>query len=324
MKNLKKGLVICLSVLFIGIQIGCSNGLEDSAYQLIKETAATVEWADKDADFTSYAANVTVYSMDSRKDSSLKMDSSYKLSAKLINGEQYTRLDMNDKSPDGRLRSVVTGPEQMIVFDSVSDEIQMRLPVDNQLSNDLLFLQDGLGFGNTDIDMTKVKANRLSLDITESETSLLINFPSEMFSSEFEKRVSTEVRYDTVSETLTNIETVDVREDGAVVTTSIEFVYHDCGDGNYVKVGMITKIHTEIEQKVVGFDDSVPHYDSLDDIPEISEADFRKMEAAGNIFEEPYAKFGDPSDLSSTLTVVEVYEDIKINETDDSAFRLLF
>ena len=85
----------------------------------------------------SYAANVSVYKMNSRENNSLELDSKYRLFTKLLNGEQYTRLDMKDESSDGRLRSIVTSENEMVLFDSESEEVQYRLPV-GIVSNDLV------------------------------------------------------------------------------------------------------------------------------------------------------------------------------------------
>ena len=311
------------AIVSLGV-LGCQNELKDPAHELFKENSTTVEWKGSRDEISSFSANVTVYSMDTRKETSLKQDSSYRLATKIIDGEQYTRMDMKDAGPDGRLRSVVSGPTEMLVFDTATEEIQYRVPVATA-ANDFAFLQNDLGFGKVDLRNVRAEAKRLSLDMAEDgESGLLISLPNEGFSTEDEKRISTKVRYDTTAEVLTNMETVDIRGDGSTVTSSIEFVYQDCGDGNYVKVGMITKIDTQYEEKIEGFPEDMPRYETMDDIPEISEEDFKKMEEAGNVFENPSIKLGDPADPSYAVTVVEVYDDVSVNDADSSAFRLLF
>lgn len=138
-----------------------------------------------------------------------------------------------------------------------------------------------------------------------------------------EKRISTKVTYDTVSETLENMETIDIKDDGSTVTTSIDYIYQECDD-NLVKVGMITTIDTKYDNLIEGVDENLPYFDSIDDIPEISDEEFEKLSANGNIFKNDSIKFGNPADLSSVVTIVEVYENIEINNIDDSVFKLLF
>jgi len=47
------------------------------------------------------------------------------------------------------------------------------------------------------------------------------------------------------------------------------------------------------------------------------------MKAKGAIHEIPEMVFGDPADMSNKETIYEVYQDIKINSTPESLFRLI-
>jgi hypothetical protein len=55
----------------------------------------------------------------------------------------------------------------------------------------------------------------------------------------------------------------------------------------------------------------------------LSQEDFDRMVEAGNLNEMPDVTFGDPTDLSYTETIYEVYQDVEINAVDDQLFRLL-
>lgn len=317
------GIVFSLSL--VGL-FSCQNGVESSnGRKFIEGKKISVNWENGEEEVISgFSANVSVYSMNNRKDTSFKFDSSYKISTKLIQGEQYTRLDLLDIKPQGEVLSIISNEREKVLFDTISQEIKYRLPVDNT-SKDFSFLQEGIGFGSVNLDKIRTEAKRLSLDVTENteESTLVIKLPDEFFSTDSVRRLSTKIMFDTVSQTLTNMETVDYRENGSTVTTSVEFVYQEC-DGKYVKVGSIIKTDTDYNQFIEGINPETPYYNSIDEIPEISEADYEKMKAEGNIFEDDSITFGNPADLSSSETVVEVYENIEINNVDDSKFRLLF
>ena len=303
---------------------GCNNTIDDPAKKILTSSPSTITWDDTSEEMSSYTANVTVYRMNNRFDSALKMDSSYRLCTKLIDGEQYTRLDMLDASPDGQFRSIITGPEETVLFNSLTNEIQQRT-VANHEAMDFVFLQNGLGFGKVNLDTIRQEAQRLSLDIVDDnkKSTLLISLPNEYFSTDTEKRISTKLSYDTTTETLTSIETIDVIENESTITSTMEFVYQEI-DGNYVKVGMITTIDTKYDNLIETNEPITDYYESYDDIPEISNEDFEKMQMEGNIFEDSSTVLGNPTDLSSVVTVVEVYDDINVNNTDDSVFKIIF
>lgn len=318
-----KILTLSMSLFLIIGFASCKSDVNDPAKELITGKKITVQWNSDEEDISSYEANVTVYKMNNRKDSSFKLDSSYRLSTRLINNEQYTRLDMSEPSPDGQFRSIISSPEEMIIFNSSTEEIERRALVVKE-AQDFVFLQNNLGFGKVNLDLVKKEAKRLAFDMTEdtNTSNLIISLPNEAFFTEGEKRISTRISYDTITETLTNIETIDVIEDGPTVTTSIEFVYQEI-DGKYVKVGMISTIDTKYDDLIFEDDVEQNYFESYDDIPVISDEDFSKMQGEGNIFEDTSITLGNPSDLSSVVTVVEVYEDVLINDSDNSAFRLV-
>lgn len=317
--------IIFLSILLLNGLLGCQNATNDNIVRrFIEEKKTSVNWKNTEEDIIDFSANVKVYSMNNRKDSSMKYDSSYRISTKMIQGEQYTRLDMLNEGTGKDFVSVISNEKEMVVFDSLSQEIKYRLPVD-KTAKDFVFLQNDIGISSVNLDKIKTEAKRLSFDVTENKenATLIISLPNNVFSSNSAQRLSTKVMYDTTSQTLTNMETIDYRNNGSTVKTSIEFVYQEC-DGKYIKVGMISKIETEFDDYLEGVDPNLSYYNSIDEIPEISESDYKKMKDQGNIFEDSSLKFGNPADLSSSETIVEVYENIEINQTDDSVFKLLF
>ncbi len=325
MKVLFTKMVLPFSVAVVFSFFSCDGEKNSLARELIDDSAITVNWENSASnDISSFQANVSVYSMDNRKDTLLKLSSTYKIATKLIDGEQYIRMDYPDVYSDGHFRSVISNEEEMLVVDSQSEEIEYKIPVASS-SKDLAFLQDNLGFGNVNLDKIKTEAKKLAFDVIDDneKSSMIISIPDNGFSTNFQKRISTKVTYDTTNELLTQMETIDVKNNGATVTTTIEFAYQEC-DGNYVKVGMITNIDTKYEELVETVSDELSYFNSLEEIPELSESDFEKLQAEGNIFEDSSIKFGNPADLSSSVTIVEIYEDVAVNATEDSVFKLLF
>jgi len=92
-----------------------------------------------------------------------------------------------------------------------------------------------------------------------------------------------------------------------------------------VKIGMVTVIDVKAPElpEDIDIDPDTPVYNSIDDIPELSESDFAVMEAAGTAHEIPDMTFGDPADMSYTETIYEVYRNIEINAAPESLFRLI-
>jgi hypothetical protein len=90
-----------------------------------------------------------------------------------------------------------------------------------------------------------------------------------------------------------------------------------------VKVGTITVIDSKAAELIDGIDSDMPVYNSPDDIPTLSESDFKRMMENGELNEMSGITFGDPADLSCIETVYEVYQDIEINAVPEQLFRLI-
>lgn len=151
-----------------------------------------------------------------------------------------------------------------------------------------------------------------------------MDLPSSLFNNnDFEQRISTKVKFDTINETLLEVETIDIEDDGRKVTTTSNPVYEDV-DGEPVKIGMITQLDVVFTELVDGFNEDFEYIESEDDLPELSEEDFNAMESTGAIHEVSHQLFSNPADLSYTETQVELYTSVDINNVDDAEFKLLF
>lgn len=310
------------------VLVGCSNAAEQSTgEQLFKANPTTITWSEDDGSkgITSFQTDVEVYSMNNRKDTSLKMTGKYSMAVKLIDNVQYTRIDM-DADSTGTKRSIITNGSELIVCNAETNEVLTRMPMSDDATSNLRLLSDkNLGFGSVDMATVRSEAARLAFDVAEEADGALftLSLPASYLpKNEGEKFLSSKISYDTNNETVNNEETVSVLDDGSKVTSTLCPVYEEY-DGEQVKVGTILTIDTVVPEPVGVMEDTSDTYESLDDIPEISADDLKKMQNTGSVFENNTMTFGNPADLSSTETVVERYADVTINNTDDSVFKLL-
>jgi hypothetical protein len=299
--QMKKWSILTASVITAVLYAACTNTSVETgnpeADKLFKEDPVTVTWNNKtdDTEIYSYSADVSVYSMNSRKDTNLQLNRKYRLSLKSINSKNYVREEISKR-----------------FFISGKDEKQ---PASTSLS----------GLSRIDIASIKSAAKRLSFDLTENEEEgLVISYPVSLLDfGEHAKPVSQKIRYDTTESTIAETESCMILDDGTTVTTSEYPVYED-SDGVPVKVGCVSIIQSDVPGKVTGFDDDYQQYASPDDIPTLSDNELKELQNQGTVFEAQPPVFGDPSDLSSTKTVVEKYDDVEINNTSDTVFRMLF
>ena len=140
-------------------------------------------------------------------------------------------------------------------------------------------------------------------------------------SEEEVKRISTKVVFDVSSETLNSVEIVMQNGEGITVTSTVTPVYEEYND-EMIQIGSITVINTENKNLIEGFAEDYSYYNSIDEIEEISLEKYEELKKAGTCFETD-VEFGNPADLSNVETIVEVYDSITINETEDSLFKIL-
>lgn len=328
---MKKSLLLCTTLVSLMLYLfaSCDNSKNiTEADSVFEENPTTIAWSqDESSDkITSYQTDVQVYRMNSREDTELKLSDKYKMSVKMIDNVQYTRIDMVADS-DGVYRSVLSDGEDLIICNTQTNDELLRINVSDKNNSSLrMFGGDNLGFGKIDIENVKSEAYRLSLDLSENtESSLLtLSLPQSMLVlGDGEKSIKSTISYDVSEEVVKEVETVTVMDDETVVTSTLCPVYEDY-EGTPVKIGTIFTINTQMAENVGEMLDKSMVYESMDDIPEISDEEFEAMQEAGNIYEDSSITFGDPANLSNIETVVELYTDIEINQTEDSVFKLLF
>jgi len=125
---MKKSLLLCTTLvpLILYLFASCDNSKNiTEADSVFEENPTTIAWSqDKSSDkITSYQTDVQVYRMTSREDTGLKLSDKYKMSVKMIDNVQYTRIDMVADS-DGVYRSVhLSDDERTEEADKVSSRI---------------------------------------------------------------------------------------------------------------------------------------------------------------------------------------------------------
>lgn len=295
--------------------------------QMFEENPVTISWQQNETsdDVKSFKANVSVYSINNRTDTSSVLQTKYRMSLSTINGTQYNRLDFSPEFSGGKTRSVVSDNSQIILFDTSSNEIEYKISMQENISPDLAFLGMESAVSRINLDLIKSESKRLSLDLVEdSKKTLTLDIPNSYFSdnsNSLEKRISTRVAFDVEQEVLQQIEVVTLREDGTKITTTSYPMYQEKDDVP-IKIGLVTVLNSQASEILPGFEDA-QYFDSIDDIPEMSDEEYERILESGEFEEVENMTFGNPADLSYEEIILEVYNDIEINTVDESAFRIL-
>lgn len=306
---------------------GCKNNSNlNYADKLFKEHPATITWNSNETEtIGSIHAEVEVYSMNSRKDNIPELSNRYNISVKMIDGVQYTRIDIGS-GEEMNARTIITDGNEMIIYNPQSNEIESRIPALSENEKALRFFEPGnIGFSRVNLDFVKNTANKLLLDISEEDdnSSLCISLPATMLeSSKFNRQISSKLVFDIENETLSSVENISIQPDGTTVTSTLSPVYEEFA-GTLMKIGSVLVIETKVSEMIGVLADDYVIYDSYDDIAEISKEELDKMISTGAIHEEDFIIFGSPANLSNTETVIELYTDIKINQVEDSEFKIL-
>ena len=135
------------------------------------------------------------------------------------------------------------------------------------------------------------------------------------FQGLFVHHFEAKIVFDTVNEVLDEVEITTIPEEGKTVTTTQVPVYEET-NGELIKIGCVTTIDTKNENLIEGFPEDYKYYNSIDEIPEISQKKYEELKKNGNIYEDVGMTLGNPADLSNIQTIVEIYDYIDINNSD--------
>lgn len=321
---MRRSLVVLSISLIIMTIFGCSSNNEDTEEKAIFNDNITVTWDDKESGIESYEANVNVYYKDNRKDSDFSLQQKYHFSTKMIDNEKYVRLDTIPLNDNEQAFISVANERELAVIDPITNNILYRIPMIESNNNvDYRIFSEGIGFSTINLDKVRSECKRLAFDISEdnNESKLEISLPSNLFNSNNSKRISSKIVYDTTYELMIGTESVERTDDDSIVTTKVDYLY-DNVDGIYVNIGKVTTVERKYNKKIEGKINK-KIYNSSDEVPTITNNEFKELNKKGQLSKREYMRFGDPLDLSYTHTTLELYDDIKINKTDNKAFKSL-
>jgi hypothetical protein len=239
---------------------GVVNGKEENSFTQFRENPVTVTWhGEPDAGVESFQTRVGVYGMNNRKDTGAGLRYRYRAAVKTIGGEVYTRIDFEGE------RSVLSNSRELILFDPVTETVEMRMQTEEPEPAILKILSRETAISRINLSLIREEAARLALDVTEEENGrLLIDLPNSLYPQiTNENFIKRRISFDTANDTIMEFEIVRVLEDGTVVTTTSTPVYED-KDGVPVKVGMATVIDSRAPGLIEGFELAMPIYNSID------------------------------------------------------------
>lgn len=325
--------IICFAfyccVLCLGFFVSCKNEIstgDKSVDKLFEENPVTISWtSEESSSIDSYSADVSIYEMNNRKGNEAQLKNKYRMSFKNINNRIYNRIDFDSEFANGTSIAALSDGTETIVFDPVSSTVLQRTKETSSGSTDFDSL--GLETAVSRVNLSRIRsiAQRLSFDITEDSTNgrTIMDLPSSFFpASDFQKRISTKVTFDSCEDVLQEVETVDIQNDGTKVTVQSIPIYEEC-NGEPVKIGSYTIVNTDSTVQVPNYDSSEEWFESPDDVPEISDEEYEELKKNDLVEEIDDMSFGDPSSLSSVQTIVEVYNDVEINNVSDELFKLI-
>ena len=315
-------------ILIVGLITACRNEVNNPGKPaLFEENPVTIKWnSKKGSSIDSFQANVQIHTMNNRTDTYAKLQETYHLSIKTIGQRILTRIDFPaDQKYDIAARSIITDGKEVIFFDPKTEVIENRLMLKDDIDSSLQFLKPETVLSRVNLKFIRSEASRLALDMQEDTGTglFVLNLPPALLSkNNYEKLLSSRICFDMNNETLQEVENVYIQEDGAKITSKTNIVYEE-KYGIPVKVGSFTEIDVQNPNKIEVVSEGTVIYDSADDVPEITAEKLAELQQNGEVIEKKDMIFGDPGDLSYKETVIELYEDIKINEADDSLFKLL-
>lgn len=327
------GLLALLSIMVISCNNNVNMPSEDGATpttsrpkdpNLIPSDPVHIAWNGPiTEEIESFKAEVNVYTMNSRYDTGADLTGSHRLYTKKINGQTYTRVDSEEQSTRS-FKSCVTNGVEAVFFDTNSDTVDFRIPVEIEQTKDLALFMDMAVLGRLNLSLIRNEAKRLAFSLNENpeQGALTVQLPSKYFSRPGQQRVSTKAVFDMENETLNHIKTVTHLENG-VTETTISAPLYQLHEGNLIKIGQVTQVEVNNPNRIPGFDSRTPIYHSPEEVPEIGQAELDQLTREGKATRTDRIIFGDPADQSYTLTIIEEYSDIEINNVDNSVFRMI-
>lgn len=167
----KRCVVLALVVLMF---FSCNHGnssIQTDPYSLFDETPATINWKRTEGkEIETFSADVVVYTMNSKKDTSLSVSEKYRLTTRSVDGALQKRIDIPKEYNGGQSRMYLMDDSQFIIANSQTEEVELRLPMEQETANpDLAVFSTDTVFGRVNLKLITETAQRLAFDITEGQ-----------------------------------------------------------------------------------------------------------------------------------------------------------
>lgn len=332
MKSVKKHVkktTFLLTLALFSCESSLNTGAEEVLSRYQDHTVTVYNGNSSLKEIESYQAQVKTYYSNSRRGIEMEPGEEYRLSLKMMDGTLYSRMDFDSKAfPDLIPRSLITSDKGSVLFQTLTNTVEMRLPPEPEKR---LFLnQDSLSvLGRVNMDEIIKESQRLSLDILDETPGLLaLELPPGYFQPQsnglgFETEViSCRLSFDTKENLLLSSEMVVKESDGSEISSALHPLYQE-SDGIMVKVGQVQVVDNRIPFNTLGSESSVMTYETPDDIPEISEEELKALQESGVLSQnEAPVLFGYQFTPDFQEVFVDLYEEVKINSLEDSLFKL--
>lgn len=318
---MKKLSFLILLVVSYGF-ITCQQELTNQSDNTYKEHPIIVEIQGNNIaeGIEAFEAEVSVYRMNSRYDTGLKLAGSYNLLIEETDGERITYIDFNSDSSVER-KAVISYRDNVIMLDPKTESVTQSMKIQQPQNPAYRLLSSQNYLSRINLSLIRQEAKRIALDIqTDDENILTLSIPPELAQMPYgDRRISSKISFDVKEEVLAATETVTISDNGTIVTVTTTPRYEKV-DGVPVKTGQTTVTKVDIPNiSVMPYDGII--YNSPDEIPTISNAEYEKLSRQGVIHKKSGMIFGNPNDLSYIETEVELYGSVKINNTPTLALR---
>jgi hypothetical protein len=153
--------------------LSCGNNLmgktEAIDNELIIQNPIHISWkGDKKKDIEGFSANVTVYKKNSRESETVAKNNTYRMAIKSEGNSINARIDF-DKDDRGAYRSVISNNNEIVIFDTNIEQIQLRHNLKDSFHPDLAAFNFENMISRINLSKIRGEAARLSFDSLEDD-----------------------------------------------------------------------------------------------------------------------------------------------------------
>ncbi len=323
------GVALFIMALCLACNLGGQRGNNDEAqpFKPIVRLGEGSKLAVRD-----YQANVKVYYSHNRIAGSERLHQEYRLSTKIIDGAIYTRLDYYNNPQLGTSeRSVITGPEETVVFKPSSGEVEMRMPsTSTDYAAAARIAPDLSLFAKLDLPKISAQFRSLGYDVQDelSQSGFMVaSMPQELLArsslaaGKRSRPFSFKLFFDAASGAMAGTESIEVEDDGTRIVSTDTKIYQEV-DGIQVPVGSVNMVEHDMPYTLDVSDSALGVLNDPAGCPQPSQEELDSLIAEGSAMEVPMVTLGDPSDPDYRESYVTVYESVQTNCLSDAFFRV--